>query len=70
MYDDGDYEEGFYDEDNLYLEEYEDDELEEIELPSDEFIPEEQDEFLADITDESGESMVEWYNKFIKDGGH
>lgn len=55
--------------DDLYEDEYGEDELEEIELPSNEFIPEEQDEFLADIQEESAESLVDWYNKYIKTGG-
>lgn len=67
--DDNDFYDNDEEYDDLYEDEYDDDELEEIELPSNEFIPEEQDEFLADIQEESAESLVDWYNKYIKTGG-
>lgn len=73
FYDNDEEYDDFYDNDekydDLYEDEYGEDELEEIELPSNEFIPEEQDEFLADIQEESAESLVDWYNKYIKTGG-
>lgn len=67
--DDNDFYDNDEEYDDLYEDEYGEDELEEIELPSNEFIPEEQDEFLADIQEESAESLVDWYNKYIKTGG-
>lgn len=67
--DDNDFYDNDEEYDDFYEDEYDEDELEEIELPSNEFIPEEQDEFLADIQEESAESLVDWYNKYIKTGG-
>ncbi len=46
-----------------------DSDMDEIELPSEEFVPEEEEAFLNDLEDITLEDMEGWYTHYIENGG-